>query len=291
MGGGSYGYDARRVINSQQYSNASIEEVFSNRYMSSEMDIRNKVRECKDSKEHPNAFPIIIALDVTGSMGQVPNQLIRTGLPDLMERIIKAGVKDPQICFVAFGDQYTDIAPIQVGQFESSDELMDKWLKTVYLEGHGGGNYGESVNLAWFFVANHTDCDWIDKHKKKGIIISISDDAVHKSLCDSEIQKFFGYDGTGEITTSELLGIIQKFWEVHHITIANSQGKEKYVQDCWNKLLGENHHTTGKDIINDVVKFLGDIILQTYKHQVDDFEVESIEESETESTTEEQHLL
>lgn len=44
------------------------------------MNIVGKIRECRDSEEHPESLPIIIALDVTGSMGMVPHSLITGGL-------------------------------------------------------------------------------------------------------------------------------------------------------------------------------------------------------------------
>lgn len=123
MGGGNYSY-TRSMSMAQDYSRQDREEVFSQRHMSEEMNI-------KDNEEHPNSFPIIIALDVTGSMGRIPYELITEGFPKLMKKIMDEGVQDLQVCFVGIGDHYTDRAPIQVGQFESSDELLDKWLKLI----------------------------------------------------------------------------------------------------------------------------------------------------------------
>lgn len=166
MGGGCYSYirdNARKLSNSHM----SREEVFQQRSMSPDMDIKNKVRECKDSEEHPETLPIIIALDVTGSMGMIPHKLITSDFPEIMKKIMDEGIAHPQVCFLGIGDQYSDYAPIQVGQFESSDELLDRWLKTIWLEGHGGGNGGESYNLAWWFAANHVSADHIEREVRR----------------------------------------------------------------------------------------------------------------------------
>lgn len=267
MGGGSYGYAERMYINSQQYkSSVSREEVFKQSKMHEDMDIKGKVRECRFSEEHPDAFPIIIALDVTGSMGHVPDKLIRTGLPDIMKKILESGVKDPQVCFVAIGDQYTDSAPIQAGQFESSDELLDKWLKTVWLEGYGGGNGGESYQLAWQFADHHTDCDWINVRGKKGVIISIGDDAVHKSISSEEIKRLFGKK-LQSVTTSGLLSNIQLCWDVYHITLNDYNGSDKNIQKQWNDLLGDHHTVTEDGKGDDIPKIISGMILESYNRQ------------------------
>lgn len=286
MGGGSYGYAERMYINSQQYkSSVSREEVFKQKNMHEDMDIKGKVRECRFSEEHPDAFPIIIALDVTGSMGHVPDKLIRTGLPDIMKKILESGVKDPQVCFVAIGDQYTDSAPIQVGQFESSDELLDKWLKTVWLEGHGGGNGGESYQLVWQFADHHTDCDWINIRGKKGVIISIGDDAVHKSISSEEIKRLFGKK-LQSVTTSGLLSNIQLCWDVYHITLNDYNGKDKIVQRQWNDLLGDHHIVTEDRDGNDIPKIISGMILESYNRQKS-----SGETAKTAVTEHNEHLL
>ena len=59
-----------------------------------------------------------------------------------MKVLTDCKVPDPQILFVAVGDATSDRAPLQVGQFESTAELMDQWLTWSFLEGGGGGSSG-----------------------------------------------------------------------------------------------------------------------------------------------------
>jgi len=56
-----------------------------------------------------------------------------------MKTLLEAGVTDPQILFMAVGNAVSDAAPLQVGQFESTEKLMDTWLVNMYLEGGGSG--------------------------------------------------------------------------------------------------------------------------------------------------------
>lgn len=154
MGGGSYSYTGA-TLRACAYTSFSTSdssyldrEVFTKRSLDEKMNIKGKIRESRDSQEHPNAFPIIIGLDVTGSMGNIPKQLICKGFPELMKKIMDEGVEHAQVCFVGVGDNECDQAPIQVGQFETSDELQEEWLKSIYLEGGGGGNYGRELCYA-----------------------------------------------------------------------------------------------------------------------------------------------
>ena len=82
------------------------DEIFTARSIQAPMDpSKVSVREARDSVANPNSTPIIIALDVTGSMGIIPEYMIKEGLGTLVEEIIKRKpVSDPQIMFMGVGD-------------------------------------------------------------------------------------------------------------------------------------------------------------------------------------------
>jgi hypothetical protein len=243
MGFGSYSVTAstERSLTSN-YAAKSVREVFVNRQVISQMSPYGvSFRESRDSAEHPNSFPIVLGLDVTGSMGSIPHSLISTGLTKIMGKIMQAGQKDPQILFVAVGDHECDSSPLQVGQFESSDELLDKWLKNVYLESGGGGNDGESYHLAWYFAAKHTSTDSFEKRKKKGLLFTIGDEPV---LHDLPKHKLAGIMGNGQFdsySSMQLLDEARKTYDVYHIHVNfTNSGRQQRVQDGWKQLMGDN---------------------------------------------------
>jgi hypothetical protein len=198
-------------------------------------------REACDSEEHPNSVPIIIALDVTGSMGFVPHEMIKDGLPNMVQAILDEGVADPQILFMGIGDHECDISPLQVGQFESSDELMDKWLQSVFLEGGGGGNRGESYMLAWLFAAYRTRLDCMDERGKKGILFTIGDEPNLPKLPASAQKNLLGQGQYSDITSAQLLAQAQELYEVYHINIGSTgSGRRKHVKDGWIQTLGDH---------------------------------------------------
>ena len=186
MGMGSYSIDDRAIrADKLGYTSKPASAIFSHELSNAMNPNGVMLRESRDSDEHPNTVSIILALDVTGSMGSIPHFLVKEGLPHIMGNIIQRGIKDPQLLFLAVGDHECDQCPLQVGQFESSDELLDKWLTDVYLEGGGGGNAGESYLLAWYFAGFHTVLDSFKKRQQKGFLFTIGDEPTCCSMSSS----------------------------------------------------------------------------------------------------------
>lgn len=141
MGAGNWDKDTYVRIKTDA-STKTQQQVFTATGLVPELDPKNlKFRESRDSVEHPASLATIIGLDVTGSMGRIPYTLVREKLGDLMELILEHGTADPQIMFMGLGDHYCDSVPLQVGQFESSTELIAKFLQNIYLEGGGARHY------------------------------------------------------------------------------------------------------------------------------------------------------
>lgn len=246
MGHGEYSLNERSLRSeSLGYKTKSVHEIFS---QSKEQRIHESMtpkgvllRECRDSDTHQNTVPIILALDVTGSMGSIPHQLVKEGLPTLMGNLIQKGVKDASLLFLGVGDHECDRYPLQVGQFESGDAELDMWLTRTYLEGGGGGNAGESYFLAHYFAARHTDTDAFKKHGKKGFLFTVGDEPFLTSIPASAIKEIMGDKETiqGSINYADILAEAQKTYNVFHIHILHSnQARESF--QVWKDLLGQN---------------------------------------------------
>lgn len=262
MGHGGYSVTnsvARAALNS--YDTKSAREIFKQREINNAMSPNGiTVRESRDSDEHPNSFPIVLALDETGSMGSVPHFLVKKGFTQIMGKIIEGGEKDPQVLFLGIGDHECDQAPLQVGQFESSDELLEKWLTDVFLEGNGGGNGGESYLLAWFFAGNYTSTDSFEKRGRKGLLFTIGDEPTLMEL-PKEVQK--GLMGKGQYsnqTAAELLEKASETFNVFHIHCAfTTSGSRKHVIDGWKELMADNLLIVNKQ--EEVAKVIAETVL------------------------------
>jgi len=265
----------------KSYRTRNVDQVFKQNRIHKTMDPNGlDVRESRDSEEHPESIAIIVALDVTGSMGNVPYSLIKKGLPNMMETILGKGVKDPQVLFAAIGDHECDQAPLQVGQFESSDELMDRWLQNVYLEGCGGGNNGESYHLAWLLAGYHTSIDCFEKRGKKGFLFTIGDEPVLSNLPEHDIKNIMGPGQYSKLYATELLEKAREKYHVFHIHILETgAGASRRTQDGWEELMGKNLLKVQRH--NEVAATIANAIVNTYKENED-----SKNETKEESTEE-----
>lgn len=275
MGGGNYNYVKAVHKMTTDYSLKSREEIFRQSHLCPEMDIRKKpVRESRDSEEHPESFPIIIALDETGSMGMVPEQLIKSAFPDIIKLIMEAGIKNPQVCFCGFGDVQgcREEAPVQIGEFESSDDLMEKWLQSIYLEGCGGGNNGEDPQMIWYVAARHMKTDAFEKRGKKGVLITISDEPVHKHTPKYAITSYIGDGCEKDLITSDILAEVQEKWDVYHIHIEH--GSYRLDQTNWVELLDDKVNKNEGDWVADVKRIIPNIVIRSYNNSNDLVEVE-----------------
>nr|WP_295931723.1 hypothetical protein [uncultured Dyadobacter sp.] len=198
------------------------------------------VRESRDSPLHPNSVPIIVALDVTGSMGSIPENLIKNKLGALMNTIIDNGILDPQIMFMAIGDHVSDDYPLQVGQFESGTAELDDCLSKIFIERGGGGQNMESYPLAWYFAARHTSIDSFEKRQEKGFLFTIGDEGFHQRMATEPLRSKCGYKGREELVASSLLNEASRSYFVFHIHANEGSYTNDYgIFSQWKALLGE----------------------------------------------------
>ena len=218
-------------------------QVFRSRGLAPEFDPeRIDVRESRDSDFNPNSTPIIVAIDVTGSMGHLAELLVREGVAELMTSLLDQGrVNDPHLMCMGVGDAYTDQAPLQATQFEADLRIVEQ-LGRVWIEGGGGGNGEESYILPWAFAAAKTSCDAIEKGRRKGLLVTVGDDGPPAALLREHAERI-GLLLQRDLDARELLRIVSAEWDVFHLQIEEGynvrswQGDE--IRQRWRELLGE----------------------------------------------------
>lgn len=264
-GGGSWSDDAyRNITSTKSYKTKKVDEIFSTELHPDMNPIGVKFRESRDSVEHPESLAIMVNLDVTGSMGRIPQILITEKLGKLMSTVIAHGVPHPQIMFAAIGDQASDRAPLQVGQFESDTAKIDECLTKIWVEGNGGGQQMESYPLAWLFAGRHTSIDCFEKRGVKGFLFTIGDESFWDTITASELRKIMGYAEAEDLDVKKLLEEAQRMYHVFHIHV-NEGGyrNNASIFKSWKDVLGErfivleDHEAIGELIASTVAVIHG----------------------------------
>jgi hypothetical protein len=199
-----------------------------------------KLRESRDSPDHPNSLGIAFALDVTGSMGDIPRLLATRELPSFMKVLMECQVPDPQLLFMAVGDATSDNAPLQVGQFESTAKLMDQWLTWSYLEGGGGGSREESYELALYFLAVHTAMDCWEKRRKKGYLFVTGDEQPYPVLSRHVVEGVIGDKLDEDLKVGEVVAELQKTFVPFFLIPDAPRRHSNGCEPAWRDLLGDN---------------------------------------------------
>lgn len=258
--------DWNTYLNQTVRSKSSVGQVYASKNMPADLNPKNTFREARDSDVNPESTPIIVGLDVTGSMSDILDAMARTGLEVMATEIYKRKpVSDPQIMCMGVGDAFTDQAPLQITQFESDITLIDQLTK-IWLEQGGGGNGSEGYMLTWYYAAFFTKTDAWEKRGKKGFLFTIGDDGPTPFITREQIKEIFGVDPEFEkITAEQLYKIVSEKYEVFHLSTTrsdcNSQANRAVVQ--WSEILGErsinlrDHSKMGEVITSLLQAFAG----------------------------------
>jgi len=249
------------------YRSASRDEVFSHS-VDEKMDPRNvkvgkgerkglQLRESIISEHNPNPTPIILGLDVTGSMGAVAEQIAKTELPKLMTEIHATGVvTDPHVMFMGIDDVFvTAHGALQVSYFEPDLKIVEQ-LRKLWLVNNGGGNGSESYDLAWYFAGRYTYLENFEKTGKPGFLFTFGDEPVpYQPVPPHQLAKVFGPGDYETMTPEASLRLAQEKFRVFHVSVE----KGGYNLRGWDSLLGNNHL-----YLRDT-RYLTDVVLATMR--------------------------
>lgn len=260
MGGASFDPGHWATFTATKVSGKSTSTVFSARRLKESLDprqMKNMMRESCDDTICPNSTAIIVALDETGSMGFIPDYMVRTGFPKLFQEIYeRKPVTDPHLLFMGIGDAECDSYPMQISQFEAGMRLADQ-LTDIYLEGNGGGNGYEGYTFPWYMAAMHTKTDCFDKRGKKGYLFTVGDEEPNPILHKRDIERVLGIAPESDLTADQLLNMVSRTYHVFHV-IVEEGSHARYARDTvigkWRSLLGEralllSDHTKLSEVI------------------------------------------
>lgn len=232
-GSGSYNYPSARSSPPRSYDSIP----------SSKKSVKNIDDLVPKSLETESKSPLVIACDVTGSMGEWP-KIIFNKLPLLYGEIEKAYFKgkNPEISFAAIGDAYIDSYPLQVQRFDSKKSLDDR-LGALIIEGGGGGQVKESYELAALYYSRNVKMP----NAERPMFIFIGDEGVYDTIDSDQAEQWARSSIKERLTTKQVIDELMRKYSVYLVRklYNTSSGDEmsdddKEVQRQWRHLIGPN---------------------------------------------------
>lgn len=255
MGSGTVSHSSMRAYAMANYrtydttTGRTTGQTFEARRIDPSLDPRQfSVRECCNSDEHPNTIPVILALDVTGSMGEACSETA-AALGTIIMNLYK-NHSDIEICVMGIGDLAYDDAPIQMSQFESDIRIAES-LDKVYMEHGGGGNGYESYTAAWYMGLHRTKLDAYDKQQRKGIIITMGDEPLNPYLPVRPLNEAINGTEERDIETPALYSAASQKFDIFHIAVDSPrdcyQRYKRDVDNSFGQLLGSRYKVSSID--------------------------------------------
>ena len=174
--------------------------------------------------------PLIVAVDVTGSMADWPAEIFDR-LP-LLFNTLSQYRENLEICFAAIGDAGCDRWPLQVTTFAAGFDL-EQLLGSLYGEG-GGGDAPESYGLFAHWVNTHVK---VPALQEPPFLIVFGDITMHPSVPKGEIAHFLGDDVRRDVDAIESWQKVCKTWNTWFLRRpTGKQGDE--VDRQWAEAIG-----------------------------------------------------
>lgn len=240
MGGGSWTSGSWDTYASARVHGRSRASIFASAGMKAAYD-PSKIakRESVDSADNPASTPVIIGIDVTGSMGSLAEELVVKGLNTTFTELLKRKpVSDPHVMAMAIGDAVHDSAPLQVTQFEADIRIAEQ-LTELWLEGGGGANQGESYSLVHAFAGLKTVHDAYAKRGRKGFLFTVGDEPVLDGVTKEQLKRVMGVDAQAGLSARDCVDLASRTYEVFHIIVDGSFARHDLaaVKRTWDPIL------------------------------------------------------
>lgn len=180
--------------------------------------------------------PLVIACDVTGSMGAWPATIF-SKLPYLELEGKEYLGETMEISFAAIGDCVRgDTYPLQVRPFVQGTDLK-KELEALVVEGGGGGGGEESYDLAAKYYAENVE---MPNAVRKPIFIFIGDEGLYSSLTVDHAKTYAKVKIEKDAELEDIIRDLKKLYNVY-VVRKSYGGCDAIIQRQWANLLGEDH--------------------------------------------------
>jgi hypothetical protein len=194
-------------------------------------------------------LPVILELDVTGSMEKWPefilervptmyhelNAVLQGYDPKQLENNIVDVPQELDISIIAVGDANCDRYPLQVINFQKHNKLI-KSINEIYPEGGGGGQLTESYELGAYYILNHCK---IEKSLIKPICFIAGDEAFYDRVDSAHVKRLIGDDLKQDLNSFDVIKHINEKFDVYVLRPEVYYTKSQYetIHQKWKQVV------------------------------------------------------
>ena len=179
--------------------------------------------------ESDSTTPIVVAVDVTGSMADWPGEIFDR-LP-LLYQTLSQYKEDLDISFCAIGDAHSDSFPLQVNNFAKELDLEDS-VAALIPEGGGGGQARESYELFGAYMMDHCHIP----NAVDPFLLIFGDEGFYDPINQNQVEHYTVKKTEFSDSNAMWKALGQKF-NVYHLHKPYFNGDEPIVRQ-WSKALG-----------------------------------------------------
>jgi hypothetical protein len=176
--------------------------------------------------------PIVIAVDVTGSMSTWPASIFDR-LP-LLYQTLANYKQDLEISFAAIGDATCDNYPLQVNGFAKGPALDDN-LRALCAEGGGGGQHMESYELFGYYM---NSSNVLVPKAKSPFLIIFGDEGFYENIHPDQVKHYIGHDIQSPMDSLAMWKSLSTKFDTYLLHKPYSDSLDKTIIAQWSDALG-----------------------------------------------------
>lgn len=231
--------------------------------------------------------PIGIIIDGTASMGEQAYTLRDKSYRITGQIRCQKYLDDFGINYCVIGDAnpsrwggLPDSAPIQMTEFETSNEGVKALTEQIWLEEGGGGHAKESYELGMYGYARCVEIP----SQEIGYLFIMGDEGFYPTIKGEQLRKHFGVQEATSIPTADILKELKKRYRVFRFNVVtgNYRGLEDEIAQQWREAVGENFIDLSEQPEAVVDVMLGCIALTSGRRNLDTYDADLVEQGQTE---------
>lgn len=179
-----------------------------------------------------SANPVVVAVDVTGSMSHWPFEIFDR-LPLLYQTLAQYR-PDVEISFVAIGDAFSDQYPLQVCDFSKGLGLEDQ-LNALYGEGGGGGTARESYELFAQFMLHQCRAP---EASERPFLILYGDEGFYEKISSQQVRHYLGGEASRDGDANRTFRALAESWNMYLLRKPYGCGLDADIETQWADAIG-----------------------------------------------------